>query len=202
MEHSKSIDATLLPANLLPSDEREMLAVLADRYHSLIFRVCLRFLGHQQDAEDVTQETFSRIIRHFDHWDQRLPIEPWIVTIAGNRCRSFLAARRQFRSLTPVIEPTADIENEARAAEQLSEELKLAMTTLPANHRIAFELFHHQQSSYEQIAESMGHPIGTVKTWVHRARLQIIDHLRCREVIGRQPAQPSKSSLSNREVNV
>lgn len=185
MGPSKSFTAALdhLAGERFGGDDRELLATLVDQYQAVVFRVCMRFLGHQQDAEDLTQETFSRVIKHLDRWDRQLPIEPWIVTIAGNRCRSFLSARRQFRPLTPVHEPVGNHEDQARDAAQLSEELELALAALPQNHRTAFELFHDQHCSYERIAERMGHPVGTVKTWVHRARIRIIDQLRYRDVI-------------------
>lgn len=153
------------------------------RHHSLVFRVCMRILGHRQDAEDATQETFSRVAKYLDRWDSRRPLEPWLVAIAGNRCRTFLAARRAHQSLCPAIEPVTDEAAVNRNADLLREELDLALTQIPSSHRRAFELFHEHSLSYCEIAAELGCPVGTAKTWVHRARARIIHQLSQREVV-------------------
>lgn len=156
---------------------------LVRRHYSLVFRVCLKILGHRQDAEDVTQETFSRFAKHVDQWDVRRPLEPWLVTIAGNRSKTFLARRRAHQSLTNVLEPITDEAYAVRKADGLREELELALATVPAQQRLAFGLFHEQGMSYVQISAEMDCPVGTVKTWVHRARSRVVRILRQREVI-------------------
>ena len=158
---------------------------LMGRYHSLVFGVCLRILGHRQDAEDATQETFSRVARYLHRWDSRRPFEPWLVAIAGNRCRSLLARRRAFQTLSTTMEPISRDGLEQRAEESLREELSLALQQVPECQRLAFRLFHEQSLSYAEIAEVLNCPLGTVKTWVHRARAKIIEQLLEREVVSR-----------------
>jgi len=70
-----------------------------------------------------------------------------------------------------------------RAAELLTEEIDLALEDLRAEYRNAFTLFHRQEMSYEQIGERMGVPLGTVKTWVHRARRELVARLAKRGVV-------------------
>ena len=158
---------------------------LVGRHQPLVFRVCLRILGHRQDAEDATQETFSRVAKYLHRWDSRRPLEPWLVAIAGNRCRTLLASKRPFQSLTAASEPVSSEGMSQREAELLREELHLALMRVPESHRRAFRLFHEESLSYAEIAEALGCPLGTVKTWVHRARAKIIDQLRDREVVSR-----------------
>ncbi len=158
-------------------------AKLVRRHQQLVFRVCLKILDHRQDAEDVTQETFSRMARYLDRWDSRRPLEPWLVAIAGNRCRTFLARRRIHQPLNCVVEPTSDHTGEQLAADSLREEVYLALDSLPVNQRRAFELFHERALNYAEIAAEMNCPVGTVKTWVHRARGKLIEQLRNREVV-------------------
>ncbi len=163
---------------------------LVRRHQQLVFRVCMRILGHRQDAEDATQETFSRVAKYLDRWDSRRPLEPWLIAIAGNRCKTFLARRRVHQSLSSVGEPTSDRTAQQFAADSLCEEVHLALQTLPDNQRRAFELFHQRALNYAEIASELKCPIGTVKTWVHRARTKLIQHLRQREVVPQQPAEP------------
>jgi RNA polymerase sigma-70 factor (ECF subfamily) len=85
------------------------------------------------------------------------------------------------------------------AGDALREELERALNQLPEGHRRAFQLFHEQSLSYAEIAETLGCPLGTVKTWVHRARSRIIAELVERQVVttvhGRLP-QPVGSARS------
>jgi len=78
--------------------------------------------------------------------------------------------------------PDATVEN--RKAELLAEEVELGLTGIRDEYRRAFLLFHQQEMSYLEIAETMDVPLGTVKTWVHRARRELIQRLRTRGVLG------------------
>lgn len=182
----------LLAHRYRQKDERAF-TTLMGRHHSLVFRVCLRILGHRQDAEDATQETFSRAARYLDRWDSKRPLEPWLVAIAGNRCRTLLARKRAFHPLSATLEPTSSASVEQHDAETLREELELALAQIPEMQRRAFELFHQRSMSYAEIAETLECPLGTVKTWVHRARSKIIDQLRQREVVGDEIASEEVS---------
>jgi RNA polymerase sigma-70 factor (ECF subfamily) len=70
-----------------------------------------------------------------------------------------------------------------QAARQLAEEVALALNTLRAQYRQAFLLFHQHEMSYAEIADSLQCPIGTVRTWIHRARRELIRFLQTREVV-------------------
>ncbi|KAA1260563.1 ECF RNA polymerase sigma factor SigE [Rubripirellula obstinata] len=172
------------------------MSALVQQHHSLVFKICMKFLGHRQDAEDVTQETFSRFAKHFDRWDRGRPLEPWLAKIAGNRCRSFLASRQSVRhrsalhqSLSEVSEPVRQETQQIDAANQLQEEVSIAIAALPQMQQTAFTMFHEQGLSYAEISDRVGHPLGTVKTWVHRARQQLIQHLSHRDAIVPQRKQ-------------
>lgn len=67
--------------------------------------------------------------------------------------------------------------------QNLAEEVELAMGGLRAEYRRVFLLFHQQQLSYQEISEVLGCPLGTVKTWVHRARREIVEQLTERGVV-------------------
>lgn len=140
-------------------------------------------LGHRQDAEDAVQETFTRVAKHLSGWDQQRPIEPWLLTIAGNRCRTLLTRRKTVLPLLDGFDPASHSVEQAQKAEVLDEEIQLALVELRPQHRHAFLLFHQDQLSYAEIAEQMDCPVGTVKTWVHRARTDLIQRLKERDVL-------------------
>ncbi len=158
------------------------MARLVDRYMGRVYGLCWRMLGQRQDAEDTAQETFLRALGSLHRWDSARPFEPWLMAIAGNRCRTLLAKRARRMKPSQFVEDLADRSTEYQAAEHLAEEIRLAVKHLRAEYRQAFQLFHEHQLCYEEIAAALDCPLGTIKTWVHRARREIVATLRKRGV--------------------
>lgn len=157
---------------------------IVERYQGQVFGLCYRMLGQRQDAEDAAQETFVRVLRNLHQWDPERDFEPWLLAIAGNRCRTALSTRmRRPRNESLPEDNLPDRQGDIQAAEQLAEEVQLALQTLRDEYREAFVLFHEHERSYIEIGEILGCPVGTVKTWVHRARKELIGWLRRRQVI-------------------
>lgn len=163
----------------------EQRAVLewVERYQGPVFGLCLKMLRHRQDAEDLTQESLLRALRSLGRWDRERPFLPWLLTIAGNRCRTLLARRMRGPSTTPLVDALPDTAADHEPARRLAEELHLALEDVRDEYRSAFLLFHQQQMSYAAIADKLRRPLGTVKTWVHRARHEIIQRLSQRGVL-------------------
>jgi RNA polymerase sigma-70 factor, ECF subfamily len=156
---------------------------LVAQYEHRVFALCLRMLGHRQDAEDVTQQTMIRVFRNLDRWDQRREFEPWLFAIAGNRCRTALSVRAKKGRGQPIGEPIPDPTPDPQPATQLAEEIERALQQLWPEYQIAFRLFHSDELNYDEIAEQMGRPIGTIKTWIHRTRVELVQQLRERGVV-------------------
>lgn len=150
----------------------------------MVFGLCLRMLGHRQEAEDATQDTFVRVANSLHHWDHQRGFEPWLLTIAGNRCRTLLAKRFRRPKTTPLEFPVEDHAPDEQRADHLAEEMFRVLQQMRPDHRQAFLLFHQQKLPYQDIANALGVPLGTVKTWVHRARLELVEQLQQREMIG------------------
>ena len=189
----------ILAKRVLQNDQSAF-AVLFGRHHARVFQVCMRILRHRQDAEDMTQETFTRAARYLERWDSKRPFEPWLVAIAGNRCRTLLASRQGHRSLTAVVEPADDFDSGGALA-SLTEEVDLALNRLAGGQRQAFELFHRHGMSYQEIASRMDRPVGTIKTWIHRARTQLIQQLQDREVVYLHRHAESSATTSNERTD-
>jgi RNA polymerase sigma-70 factor (ECF subfamily) len=175
-------DLRVLVKSCLAGDQTAMLSLVA-RFQGQVFGLCFRMLGQRQDAEDAAQETFLRVLRNLHRWDPSRDFEPWLLAIAGNRCRTALAARKR----RPVAEALADRDVDGASsgggADQLAEEVQLALREVRDEYRQAFVLFHEHELSYGEIAAAMEVPLGTVKTWVHRARRELIERLRSRSVL-------------------
>lgn len=184
-----SLESNASLARRIAQHDAGAFAILVERYHGFVFGICFGILRHRQDAEDATQDTFSRVAKYLDRWDPRRPLEPWLATVAGNRSRSQLARRRVYAPLTEAAEPQSLSTPQAQAADAMREEIVLAMKQLPERQRRAFQYFHEDSLPYIEIAKRLDCPIGTVKTLVHRARQSLIEQLRQRDVVsgGREP---------------
>lgn len=184
-----SSDLRDLISGCLAGDEAAMVE-LVELHRDRVFRFCYRMLGQRQDAEDAAQETFVRMLRSLATWDNRREFEPWLLAIAGNRCRTLLAARRR-RPATGLAaaDQLVDRASDWHVMHNLAEEVQLALLQLRPEHREVFVLFHENGLSYDQIAAVIQRPLGTVKTWIHKARQQLMAQLRRREVVrGRRDA--------------
>jgi RNA polymerase sigma-70 factor, ECF subfamily len=176
-------DVKLLVQRCLAGDQAAMLT-LVDCYQGPVFGLCYRMLGQRQDAEDAAQETFVRAFRSLKRWDSTREFLPWLLAIAGNRCRTCLAQRMRRPHILTLAEPLADRKPSASPAGHLTEEVQRALRRLREDYRLAFLLFHQQELSYAEIGAALNCPLGTVKTWVHRARRELGEMLRKREVVG------------------
>jgi len=150
---------------------------LVDQYQGPVFGLCYRMLRHRQDAEDMAQETFVRAVRSLVRWDRGREFLPWLLAIAANRCRTLLSRRTRRPVTTSLVEPVADEAGLEEPARRMAEELQVALAAVRPEYRQAFLQFHVRQASYNDIAASLGRPVGTIKTWVHRARRELIEQL-------------------------
>ena len=156
--------------------------VLVDRFHTVVFGLCFRMLRHRQDAEDATQETFVRALYGIGGFDLDRPLRPWLLGIAANRCRTALGHRKRRPVQAESAEESIDHRPGLVDPDDLAGELERSLQRLRPNYRLVFVLYHEQGLPYDEIAQAIHRPIGTVKTWLHRARAQLADDLSRRGV--------------------
>ena len=173
-------DAGLL-RRCLEGDERAYREIV-QRYQARVFSLAFRMLRQREDAEDVTQETFVRMFRAVDRYDPTRPFSSWLFTIAARLCIDAVRRRKKFTmSLTRVDpgsgeEQTIDIEDpgpgplEETSQREEERRSRSLIESLPPHYRIVVMLRHQQDLSYEEIAEALQLPLGTVKARIHRAR--------------------------------
>jgi RNA polymerase sigma factor (sigma-70 family) len=174
-------DAALVEA--LRSGDPHAPQLLIERYQGVVFGLCYRMVNHRQDAEDATQEAFIRALHSISGFDARRPLRPWLLEIAANRCRTAMArrARRPFTG-SEAIEDRSDPRPGLTDPDDLAGELERGLQALRPEYRMVFVLFHEQNLSYDEIAAAVSRPVGTVKTWLHRARAQLAEDLSRRGV--------------------
>jgi len=171
----------------------QAIRALVDRFQAEVYGLCLRLLSHRHDAEDVTQEVFLRVFRSLRRWDSSRPLRPWVMGITVNRCRTWMAQRVRRPELADYLQDTAAGPPPDDSAEMVAE-IQAAVGALRAEYRAVFVLFHEQGQPYDEIALALGRPVGTIKTWLHRARLEVFEYLKRRGMVVGEPLPDRVSS--------
>ncbi len=154
-----------------------------------VFGLCLRFLRDREEARDAAQEAFVRAYESLASYDPALPFTPWLLRIARNHCLDLLRRGKARPTLVrsdagsgsgsddtarnEIADPDAQAADEALVQAEGRARLAAAIAKLPDDHREAILLFHQEQLSYREIAAVLEVPIGTVMTWLHRARQKL-----------------------------
>jgi RNA polymerase sigma-70 factor, ECF subfamily len=158
---------------------------LVERHQDLVFRVTARLVGSDEEAEDVTQETFLRAFHRLDRYRGEAPFRSWLLRIAHNTAVTYVTSKRS-RPQSPLdglAEDVAAAERRGGPAEQLerSERLRRLDTKIKAlspGHRAVLVLRDIEGLSYDEIAQVTDAPLGSVKARLYRAREEFIDVLR------------------------
>ncbi|MEM8932219.1 MAG: RNA polymerase sigma factor [Acidobacteriota bacterium] len=163
---------------------------LARRYRRPAYFLALQLLGNADDALDVAQDAMVRFFTHINRFDVRRPVKPWLFQIVRNRVLD-LHRRRKVRQHDSIdaaaedddqaplhlVDESVDIEGEARQS-QLQRKIWSALGELTPNQREILVLRDYQDLAYQEIAETLDIPIGTVMSRLHGARKRL------RQVLG------------------
>jgi len=162
--------------------DKHAFARLVELHGRTVLGLCGRLLGSAEEGRDAAQETFARAYASLDRYDPARPFVAWLLRIARNHCLDLLRRRSadplrfeldggEDGAAPPEPEDPAaargDVVVERR---QLSAALEQAVAALPPNQRAALVLFHVEQLPYREVAAALDVPVGTVMTWLHRAR--------------------------------
>jgi len=153
---------------LLEERFEEMVQAYADKIYSL----CYYMTEDPEAARDLTQETFLRAWKGLKKFRGESSVYTWLYKIALNRCRTYLKKRSKERKVyieelreagwEPSVDPPHD------PPEAVS--VRAALRELPPDYREVLLLYYWEEMSYEEIAEALGVPMGTVKSRLHRAK--------------------------------
>jgi RNA polymerase sigma-70 factor (ECF subfamily) len=162
--------------------------LIVERYKDQLLNFVYRFLGSQEQAEDILQETFLRVYRNRHAYRRVAKFSTWIYTIAGNLARTELRKRNRRRLFSisdmGVEDKDYEVADEVFNPESyvdtiLHEEvIQREINNLSPKFREVIILRDIQELSYEEIAKVLRIPIGTVKSRVNRARLRLQTQLK------------------------
>ena len=168
---------------------------LMARYRDAIFFMLLKMVSNRDDAEDLTIEAFGKAFKNIHQYSPSFAFSTWLFKIATNNCIDFLRKKRAITiSIDGGLGP--DKENERQIvleADTLTPEetlinqqkailMKSVVSNLKTRYRTLIELRYFKEFSYEEIAEELTLPIGTVKAQLFRARELLYNILKNTEV--------------------
>jgi RNA polymerase sigma-70 factor (ECF subfamily) len=144
---------------------------LVERYDRAVYHLAYRTLHDSEEAKDATQEAFFKAFRALRTFRPGAKFSTWILTIAYHACCDRLARRKRFSGdeLPDRADPAAGPQEQAESADQ-ARRLRAAIDALPEKYRTVITLFHLQNKQYEEIAQVLDLPMGTVKTHLFRAK--------------------------------
>jgi RNA polymerase sigma-70 factor, ECF subfamily len=164
---------------------RELLA----RYERPVFSLIFRMVRDRETAEDLSQETFIKVLNNIDRYSPDFKFSSWLFKIANNLTIDHLR-RRRLDTISIEGAPDAVTAESARAtsiaivsgnesplaeleSRELGASIERAIAQLRPEYRACIMLRHVEDRSYEEIAEIVKLPLGTVKTYIHRARHEL-----------------------------
>jgi RNA polymerase sigma factor (sigma-70 family) len=163
--------------------DREAFKTLVVNYQRLVSHVVFRMVTGDEDREDVCQEVFLRIFRGLESFKFESKLSTWIARIAYNasvnhlvRGKSIADSDQSDGELQACAEPGHSPEIRTERSD-LRTRLNAEIEQLPAIYRVAVTLYHLEECKYEEIAEIMNMPIGTVKSHLFRARRMLKERL-------------------------
>ncbi len=166
---------------------------LVRRYERPVFALIFRMVRDRALAEDLAQDTFVKVLNALDSYRPEYKFSSWIFKIANNVAIDQLR-RRELDTLSLDGAPGARTQDEVDAtalqavdrgetplseleSRELGRVIEAAIGRLRPEYRSCILLRHVEGRSYEEIAEMMDLPLGTVKTYIHRARLELREYL-------------------------
>lgn len=166
---------------------------LLHRYERPVFSLVYRMVRDRETAEDLAQETFVKVLNALDSYRPEYRFSSWIFKIANNAAIDHLR-RRELNTLSLDGAPGATTASEVEAtalqatdhtpsalaeleSRELGTAIEQAVARLRPDYRACILLRHVEGRAYEEIAETLDLPLGTVKTYIHRARLELREHL-------------------------
>ena len=163
-------DHTLVERSLAGDDMA--FEYLFNRYGDAIRRLFLQRSTSVEDTEDLLQETFIKVYINLHRYSSQYTFGQWVYTIARNTHIDFERRRQEDLSLDdkfalPAATPSPE---ESMIRQQQRRQIEHYISLLPEHYRLMFEMRFVEDYTYDEIAEKLHLPMGTVKTQIHRAR--------------------------------
>lgn len=164
------------------ANDQQAYTEIVDRYRNQIYHFIYRMVKDDAQAQDLTQETFIKAFRALASFNSNYAFTTWLYKIASNNCIDHFRKKRlnTYSLDTPLKAKDGDLQRDFADSDQGPEseiiskektnQIETAIQALPEKYRKAILLRHTKDKSYEEIAEILDVPLGTVKVRIFRAR--------------------------------
>jgi len=181
---SKTREDYILACEAIKGDQRAYEKLLL-RYRDMIYYTILKMINNQQDAEDLTIESFAKAFIHIDQYKPTYAFSTWLFKIATNNCIDYFR-RKNAKSkssekqemeegMDEFIDKTDIGPEKSLIKKQRKEFVIKILTELNPDYKKLIELRYYKEFSYDEIAKTLDIPIGTVKAKLYRAKFLISD---------------------------
>ena len=162
-------------------DDQTAYAQLMNRYREAIYYMLLKMVNNASDAEDLTIEAFGKAFKNLEQYTPNFAFSTWLFKIASNNCIDFIRKKRidhisldreigdKDRASNIIMAEVPDPEEDL-IKKQKAKLMRSIVTTLKPRYRELVELRYFKEYSYEEIADELNLPLGTVKAQLFRAR--------------------------------
>ena len=169
----------------LQGDQRAWDAIV-QQYRRKVFNVAYKFVGKHDEAEDLTQDIFLKVFKSLGTFDRRANFQTWLISVSRNLCIDhYRSARRERETINRDVDPSdlTPVAPGVSAYGRLEHRdrvslLRAALAELPPTLRTAVMLRDIQELTYQEIADRLDLPEGTVKSRINRGRTELARQIR------------------------
>ena len=155
--------------------------VIVRTYRRKVFNIAYKFVGRHDQAEDLTQDVFLKLYKSLDTFDRRANFQTWLISVSRNLCIDhYRSVRKERETINREVDPSdlAPVSTDTPADRRIEQRdrvvlLRRALDTLAPTLRTAVMLRDIQELTYQEIADTLKLPEGTVKSRINRGRTEL-----------------------------
>jgi len=180
---SKALEDFELIDRAVQGKDQSAYATLMKRYKKAVYFMILKMIRDADDADDLTMEAFAKAFRNLERFKKEYTFSTWLFRIATNNTIDFIRKKKlktmslnnsfsddNGNAVTMDVEDKDDNPQDEFIKSQRIELVRLFVDKLPAKYRTLVQLRYFDELSYEEIAQELDKPLGTVKAQLHRSR--------------------------------
>lgn len=146
-----------------------------ERHKNTVYSVALSYVRNKEDALDILQETFIRLLKEETDFASDEHVKAWLIRVASNLCKNLLRSNNRFSDEEIPEQPYYDEHRDDTVLQKVMQ--------LPEKYRIPIHMFYYEEYSIEQIAEILDTKVGTVKVQLKRGRDKLKELLKDEDFI-------------------
>jgi len=153
--------------------DAEAFSVLVERHQHLVYNLACRFMRDATQAEDMTQEAFLKAYRLIHGFRGDCRFSTWLYRVTASVCLTELNHRKKRCEVALLPFHVQQAPDEPCDAFDMRDLMRACVAKLSPHYARVITLYYLRETPYEEIAKRMRIPMGTLKTWMHRARKQL-----------------------------